>query len=230
MARARQARPRTRRGSGVAPAIRASATQPLFLGGRPLLDRASRVREVAIELSQRDAGILLLVGAGERHAELQQIVGRLRSLRITLVSLGKGTGRLRVSAARIIGLAQPVLGAAGQRVVRVLCDETSSRPLPQQDNQPASTNRTPRCTVRKPSRQATRLPRAAGDCRRSRHSVVRRCVGPGPGGVRVPLRSAAIPAAAAPECRAASRSPGGLGGRAGSRPAEGLASRSGPPG
>ena len=98
-------------GQGSGLAIRRSATQPLFLGGRALLDRAARVREVAIELSQRDAGILLLVGAGQRHAELQEIVRRLRPLRISLVSLGEGARRFRIFAARVIGLAEPVLGA-----------------------------------------------------------------------------------------------------------------------
>ena len=88
-----------------------------------VFDRASRAGEIVIQLGERDAGVLLLVGASERHAEFQQIVSRLGPLRIIFVALGEGAGRLRVPPARVIGLAQPVLRAAGQRIFGMLRNE-----------------------------------------------------------------------------------------------------------
>ena len=43
-----------------------------FSASARFLDRGAGVREIVVELGQRDAGILLLIGAGQRHAELQQ--------------------------------------------------------------------------------------------------------------------------------------------------------------
>ena len=148
------------------------------------------LREVVIELGERDAGVLLLVGAGERHAEFQQIVGRLRPLWIVLVALGEGAGRLRVPAARVIGLAQPVLCAAGQRVVRDVARRTSSRPLRQQDSLPASSspNAALYCSEAEPAGNSPadggrRFPAVATF--RGVRSRLRRARG-SPGGVRVP--------------------------------------------
>src|SRR5205823_14871218 len=108
--------------SGVA-AIAGSAAEALLLRRGAVLDRGAGGGEIMVELAQRDAGVLLLVGAGERHAELQQLVGRLGAFRISLVALGKGARRLDKPAARVIGLAQPILGVAGHRVFRVLLDK-----------------------------------------------------------------------------------------------------------
>jgi hypothetical protein len=43
----------------------------LLLRRGALPDWSSRVREVVIELRKGEAGVLLLIGAAERHAELQ---------------------------------------------------------------------------------------------------------------------------------------------------------------
>src|SRR5260370_31993632 len=89
-----------------------------------LFDRASRVGKIMIQLRERYTGVLLLVRAGERHAEFQQIVGRLGPLRIILVAFGKDAGRLRVPPPGVIGLAQPVLCATGQPVFGMLRNES----------------------------------------------------------------------------------------------------------
>ena len=47
-----------------------SATQTLLFRPGVLLDGGARVREIAIELRQGQAGVLLLIGAAERHPEL----------------------------------------------------------------------------------------------------------------------------------------------------------------
>src|SRR6266851_2973859 len=101
-----------------------SATKLLFLVLYSFLDRVARVREIAIELSERYAGVLFLVRPGERHAELQEIIGCLRPFRITLVALSKGYGRVGIFFALVIGFADPVLGVTSQRIVRVLLNET----------------------------------------------------------------------------------------------------------
>src|SRR5438067_542042 len=94
------------------------AEQPVARTAGRLLYRVSRVWEVMIELRKCNAGILFLIGAGERHAELQEIIGRLRSFRVAPIPLGKGTSRFGVSLALVISLAEPILGAAGQRIFR----------------------------------------------------------------------------------------------------------------
>src|SRR6266849_5510381 len=101
-----------------------SATKLLFLVLCSVLDRVRRVREIAIELCERYAGVLFLVRPGERHAELQEIICCLRPLRITLVALSKGYGRVGISFALVISFADPVLGVASQRIARVLLNET----------------------------------------------------------------------------------------------------------
>src|SRR5690348_5305312 len=100
--------------------FRASATQPLLLGVRPIPDSGPRLGEIVVELRERKAGVLLLVGSSERHAELQQVVGRLGGFWIILIALGESAGRFRVSSPRIIGLAQPIFRASGQRVFGML--------------------------------------------------------------------------------------------------------------
>ena len=91
------------------------------------LDCASRVREIVVELHQGDAGIMLLIGAGERHAELQQPVSRLRSSRIALVAFGKGGSGFGVLAASIKAFAEPILRIAGERVARMLLNKAAQR-------------------------------------------------------------------------------------------------------
>ena len=49
--------------------------------------------------------------------------GRLRPLRISLVAFGERARRFIVFAAHVIGLAEPILGAPGKRIVRVLSDK-----------------------------------------------------------------------------------------------------------
>src|SRR5438309_8677162 len=47
-----------------------SAPEALLFRRGVVLDRGARFREIVIELRQRDAGVLLLVGATERHGKL----------------------------------------------------------------------------------------------------------------------------------------------------------------
>src|SRR5262249_39751455 len=88
---------------------------------------AARVRKVAIKLYESQTGILLLVGARKRHAELQEIIGRLPSFRIALVALGKRTGRVGKSLTLVISFSQPILGVSGQGIVRVLLNKVVER-------------------------------------------------------------------------------------------------------
>src|ERR1700730_2040651 len=106
-----------------------STAEAFLLRAGAALDRGARAGEIVIELGQRDAGVLLLIGAGQRHAELQQLVGRLAAFRIALLALGKGARRLDKPAACVIGLAEPVLGVAGPRILRVLLDKGLARRL-----------------------------------------------------------------------------------------------------
>src|SRR4051794_20495062 len=100
-----------------------SAAETLLLGRGALLDRGAGSGEIMVELGQYDTGVLLLIGAAQRHAQLQQFVSRLRAFRPALVAFSKGARRLGVAAARVIGLAQPVLRVAAHRVIRVLLDK-----------------------------------------------------------------------------------------------------------
>src|SRR5581483_2376696 len=81
------------------------AAEALLLGGRALLDRGAGPREVMVELGKGDAGVLLLVGVAERHAELEQLFGRLGALGIALVALGEDGGGIEIAGAGVIGLA-----------------------------------------------------------------------------------------------------------------------------
>ena len=75
--------------SAAANSCQASAAAAVLLSSQDACSRqlacsliaALVLGKLLIELSERDAGILLLVGAGQRHAELQQIVGRLGAFR-----------------------------------------------------------------------------------------------------------------------------------------------------
>src|ERR1051325_1851441 len=104
-----------------------SAAETLLLGIRAFPDRRPRVGEIVVKLRQRDASVLLLVGAGARHAQLQQLRGGLGAFRITLVAFGKGRGRLDIPAARVIGLAEEVLRGTGHRILRMLLDKGLER-------------------------------------------------------------------------------------------------------
>src|SRR3954471_12250973 len=100
-----------------------SAAETLLLGRGALPDRGAGSGEIMVELGQYDTGVLLLIGAAQRHAELQQFVGRFGALRIALIARGEGGGRRGVAAARVKGLPQPVLRVARHRVVRMLLDK-----------------------------------------------------------------------------------------------------------
>src|SRR5580658_5697276 len=71
-----------------------AAANALLLGGGALPHRRSRIGEGLVELVQGQARILLLVGARQRHAEIEQAVRRFRPFRKTLVALRKGGGGL----------------------------------------------------------------------------------------------------------------------------------------
>src|SRR5258706_11841963 len=62
------------------PSDRVSAAETLPLGCSLLLDIARRLRKRLIQLSQRNARILFLIGLGQRHAEFQQCIRRLGAL------------------------------------------------------------------------------------------------------------------------------------------------------
>src|SRR5207302_7570003 len=101
-----------------------SASEALLFRRRVLLDRGCRLREIVIQLRQGDAGVLLLIGAAERHRKLQQIVGCLGAFRIPFVALGKCACRLEEPVARVIGLAEPVLRIPRHRIRRMLLDKS----------------------------------------------------------------------------------------------------------
>src|SRR5215469_3517304 len=115
--------PKTRQRREVRLLDLASATQPFLFGARPVSDRSSGLGEIAVELRECNAGILFLVGPSERHAEFQQIIGRLSPLWIVFVALGEGAGCFFITPARIVGLAQPVMGTACQAVPGMLSDK-----------------------------------------------------------------------------------------------------------
>src|ERR1051326_9518283 len=77
-----------------------SAAETLLLCRGAFLDRSTRRRKIVVELGQRDAGVLLLIGARQRHAQLQQFVGRLGAFGIALITLGEGARRFGIAAAR----------------------------------------------------------------------------------------------------------------------------------
>src|SRR5439155_20094460 len=94
-----------------------------------LADRRAGVGKIVVELGEGDTGVFVLVGAGERHAELQKIVGRLGALWPALVALGKGGGGVEKAVAGEVGLAEPVLRVARHRVLGVLLDKGLERPF-----------------------------------------------------------------------------------------------------
>src|SRR4051794_26068603 len=84
---------------GAAAVTSGSAAQSFHFAGGALLDRRRGLREFLAEFRERDAGILLLVGAGQRHAQFQQRLRRLRAFRIPPVAFREGARRLHVLAA-----------------------------------------------------------------------------------------------------------------------------------
>src|SRR5258707_14591407 len=104
-----------------------SAGEPLLLVGGALLDVARRAREVAVEPGEGTAGIRLLPELAQGHAELEQVVGSLPALGIFLIALGEDRGGVVVVLPHVIGLAQPVLGVAGERIIRGALHEGAQR-------------------------------------------------------------------------------------------------------
>src|SRR5437879_4791045 len=111
--------PGLRRGCdyGLGPGLAWSAPEVLLLRLGALADRRAGVGKIVVELGEGDTGVFVLVGAGERHAELQKIVGRLGALWPALVALGKGGGGVEKAVAGEVGLAEPVLRVARHRVL-----------------------------------------------------------------------------------------------------------------
>src|SRR5262249_10841327 len=90
-AKAERPAPRPSRGS-------AGAAVTLLGAGGAILDQRRGARELRGELLEGGAGIGLPPGLAERHAELQEIVRRLGALRVFLIALGEGDGRVLVVA------------------------------------------------------------------------------------------------------------------------------------
>src|SRR6516165_3157540 len=124
-AQAKQGTPQTHRAREARLRFPASAARPLLFGDCPLPDGSPGLREIAVELRERNARILLLIGSRQRHAELQEIVGRFGSLRVILIAFREGAGCVSVQSALIIGLAEPILGAPSERIPGVLRKERS---------------------------------------------------------------------------------------------------------
>src|SRR5215469_7436785 len=96
-----------------------AAAKPLLLGAGALPDCRRRIGEALVELVERQTSVLFLIGLGQRHAEIQQIVRSLRPFREALVAFGERGGGVLIAVAREIGLPQPILRVARQRVVRM---------------------------------------------------------------------------------------------------------------
>src|ERR1700735_2289814 len=101
-----------------------SAPDPLFFRDLAILDDGLHLREIPLEPGEAETSIVLAPGIGERHAELQQIILRLRALRVFLVPFGESRGGRRKIAAHEVGLAQPVLRVGGKRITRMLLQKT----------------------------------------------------------------------------------------------------------
>ena len=86
-----------------------------------------RLRIFRKEPGKRRARLPKFFHPAERHAKLQQAVGRFAAFRIPLIALGKGESGILIALPDIVGLAQPVLGVTGQLVLWVLPDERSQR-------------------------------------------------------------------------------------------------------
>src|ERR1043166_4072051 len=113
----------SRANSAASTALSLAAAVAMFFLLQPLFQAVGRAGKFLVELGECNAGVVLLADLPQRHAELQEIVGRLAAVRILLIGLGEGDGRILVSPAYIIGLAQPVLRVARQGIARVLGDE-----------------------------------------------------------------------------------------------------------
>src|SRR5262249_19985517 len=94
-----------------------------LLLGCALLHGIGGLRIARLELVEDLAGIGGLAQGGQRHSELQQGIRRLATLRIVLERRREGLRGVLVVLAYIVGLAEPVAGVAGQRVIRILVDE-----------------------------------------------------------------------------------------------------------
>src|ERR1051326_5028330 len=78
-----------------------SAAEALFFCRGAFLDRSARRRKIMVKLGQRDAGVLLLIGTRQCHAQLQQFVGRFGAFGIALIAFGEGARRFGIAAARV---------------------------------------------------------------------------------------------------------------------------------
>src|SRR3990167_3012626 len=115
------ARMRVRRPVAARPASLASVLLAL-LRDPPLL-QVGGTRIVLREAREDRAGIGLAAEDSQCDAELQQIVRALRARLVGLVALGEGSHRVLVVATRIVRLPQPVLGIAGQYMLRIALHE-----------------------------------------------------------------------------------------------------------
>src|SRR5579871_4782401 len=106
-----------------------AATEPLPFIGHPALQGAGRPGILAIEALIGGARLLDLAQDRQGQTELEQVVGRLRALRVSLVALEELRRSLRVVVAHVVGLAKPVLGVAGERIMRIGPDELAQRLL-----------------------------------------------------------------------------------------------------
>src|SRR5450755_4088676 len=102
-----------------------SAARLFALGFRLVGDWVGRRRELGLELAEGRAGGILLPECRKRHAEPEQAVRRLLAGLVFLVALEEGVGRVLVIAAHEIGLADPVLRAARERVRRIASDQVA---------------------------------------------------------------------------------------------------------
>src|SRR5258708_2814905 len=109
--------------------IGGSAGEPLLLVGGALLDVAQRARGVAVEPREGTAGIRLLPELAPGQAEPEPGGGGRSPPGIFLIALGEDSGGVVVVLPHVIGLAQPVLGVAGERIIRVALHEGAQRLL-----------------------------------------------------------------------------------------------------
>src|SRR5579863_8565171 len=106
-----------------------SATGALLFAREPFLDWRRYGRKIALQARKGATGIGLLIEVRKRHAELQQIVGRLGALRVFLVALRESGGRVGVVLAYVEGLAKPVLRISSERILRPTLNKVAHRLL-----------------------------------------------------------------------------------------------------
>src|SRR5690606_4328851 len=100
-----------------------SAAESLPLAPGTLENLTRRIPIATLQFSQGAASIVATIEHGERHAEFQQIVGRLARFRILLEAFGEDSGGGNIVASHVVGLTQPVLRVARQRMLGVRLQE-----------------------------------------------------------------------------------------------------------